>query len=210
MKILVIHGPNLNMLGKRDPIKYGTVTMTDINKQLQMIAVELDCELEFFQSNHEGAILDFLQQESSRAADGVIINPGALMHYGYSLRQALVDLGKPTIEVHMSDIHKTEIKTGVNVLEDIRIDQIVGMKEHSLIGMPKAFPHCCLFHETLFCELKCVCLFFHTHERVFFIPDFATALGSLPLLPQTRNTFHPPLERRGLSHDLRGNINTLA
>ena len=117
MKILVIHGPNLNMLGKRDPAKYGTLTMTEINKQLQIIALELDCELEFFQSNHEGAILDFLQREPSRAANGIIINPGALMHYGYSLRQALVDLGKPTIEVHMSDIHKTEIKTGVNVLE---------------------------------------------------------------------------------------------
>jgi len=131
MKILVVHGPNLNLLGRRDPTKYGTLTMAEINKQLQSIAVELNCEVEFFQSNHEGAILDFLQQKSSRATDGVIINPGALMHYGYSLRQALVDLGKPTIEVHMSDIHKTEIKTGVNVLEDIRIDQIVGMKEHS-------------------------------------------------------------------------------
>jgi 3-dehydroquinate dehydratase-2 len=105
--------------------------MTDINKRLQSIALELDCELEFFQSNHEGAIIDFLQRESSRAADGVIINPGALVRYGYSLRQAFVDLGKPTIEVHMSDIHKTGVNTSVNVLEDIRIDQIVGLKEQS-------------------------------------------------------------------------------
>ena len=131
MKILVIHGPNLNMLGKRDPTKYGTLTMTDINKQLQIMAVELDCELEFFQSNHEGAIIDFLQLESSRAANGVIINPGALVRYGYSLRQAFVDLGKPVIEVHMSDIHKTGTNTSVNVLEDVRIDQIVGLKEQS-------------------------------------------------------------------------------
>src|SRR2546428_9194729 len=131
MKILIIHGPNLNMLGKRDPAKYGTVTMADINKQLQIMAVELDCELECFQSNYEGAIIDFLQLESSRAADGVIINPGALVRYGYCLRQALVDLGKPAIEIHMSDIHKTGIKTAVNVLEDIRIDQIVGLKEQS-------------------------------------------------------------------------------
>jgi 3-dehydroquinate dehydratase-2 len=131
MKILVIHGPNLNLLGKRDPIKYGTLTMSDINKQMQIIAHELDCKLEFFQSNHEGAIIDFLQLESSRTADGVIINPGALVRYGYSLRQALVDLGKPVIEVHMSDIHKTGVNTSVNVLEDIRIDQIVGLKEHS-------------------------------------------------------------------------------
>ena len=119
------------MLGKRDPAKYGTLTMTDINKQLQIMAVEAGCELEFFQSNHEGAIIDYLQLEASRAADGVIINPGALVRYGYCLRQAFVDLGKPTIEVHMSDIHKTGVNTAVNVLEDIRIDQIVGLKEQS-------------------------------------------------------------------------------
>src|SRR5947209_12783019 len=131
MHVLVIHGPNLNMLGKRDPTKYGTLTMSDINKELQRLAGESNCELAFFQSNHEGAIIDFLQMEASRVADGVIINPGALVRYGYSLRQALVDLGKPTIEIHMSDIHKTGINTSVNVLEDIRTDQIVGLKEQS-------------------------------------------------------------------------------
>src|SRR2546428_10094735 len=131
MKILIIHGPNLNMLGKRDPAKYGTVTMADINKQLQIMAVELDCELEFFQSNHEGAIIDFLQLVSSRAADGVIINPGALVRYGYSLRQAFVDLGKTVIEVHMSDIHKTGVNQAVNGLDEVRFDQIVGLKERS-------------------------------------------------------------------------------
>ena len=131
MRILVIHGPNLNMLGKRDPTKYGTLTMADINNQLQVLAAELDCTLAFFQSNHEGAIIDFLQLESSRAADGVIINPGALLRYGYSLRQAFVDLGKPVIEVHMSDIHKFGVNRSVNVLEDVRIDQIVGLKEQS-------------------------------------------------------------------------------
>jgi 3-dehydroquinate dehydratase II len=131
MHVLVIHGPNLNMLGKRDPTKYGTLTMADINRELQQLAAELHCELTFFQSNHEGAIIDFLQTESSRAADGVIINPGALVRYGYSLRQAFVDLGRPVIEVHMSDIHKTGVNTAVNILEDIRVDQIVGLKEQS-------------------------------------------------------------------------------
>lgn len=131
MKILVIHGPNLNLLGKRDPTKYGTITMSEINAQLRRIANELDCELAFFQSNHEGAIIDFLQLESSRAADGVIINPGALVRYGYSLRQACIDLGKPVIEVHMSDISKTGVNSAVNVLEDVRLDQIVGLKERS-------------------------------------------------------------------------------
>jgi len=119
------------MLGKRDPAKYGTMTMADINEQLQTLALELDCELEFFQSNHEGAIIDFLQLESSRMADGVIINPGALVRYAYSLRQAFVDLGKPVIEVHMSNIHKTGVNRAVNVLDDVRVDQIVGLKEQS-------------------------------------------------------------------------------
>ena len=131
MKILVIHGPNLNLLGKRDPTKYGTLTMADINEQLQGIATALDCELDFFQSNHEGAIIDFLQRESSRATDGVIINPGALVRYGYSLRQAFVDLNKPVIEVHMSNISKTGVNLSVNVLEDVRVDQVVGLKEGS-------------------------------------------------------------------------------
>ncbi len=131
MKILIVHGPNLNLLGKRDPAKYGTITMSEINEQLQRMAAELDCELEFFQSNHEGAIIDFLQLETSRAADGVIINPGALVRYGYSLRQALIDLGKPVIEVHMSNIHRTGINQAVNVLDDVRVDQVVGLKERS-------------------------------------------------------------------------------
>jgi len=131
MKVLVIHGPNLNMLGKRDPARYGTLTLDDINKHLQMMAVRLDCEIEHFQSNYEGAIIDFLQLESSRSAAGVIINPGALVRYAYSLRQALIDLGKPTIEVHMSDIHRLGINRSVNVLDDVRVDQVVGIKEES-------------------------------------------------------------------------------
>ena len=131
MRILVIHGPNLNMLGKRDPTKYGTLTMAAINQQLEVLAAELGCELTFFQSNYEGAIIDFLQLDSSRAAAGVIINPGALVRYGYSLRQAFVDMGKPLIEVHMSDIHRLGVNTAVNVLEDVRLDQVVGLKEHS-------------------------------------------------------------------------------
>jgi 3-dehydroquinate dehydratase II len=116
------------MLGRREPAKYGTLTMADINAGLQRLAAGLDCELALFQSNHEGALIDFLQWESSREADGVIINPGALVRYGYSLRQALVDLGKPVIEVY---IHKTGVNTAVNVLDGVRIDQIVGLKEHS-------------------------------------------------------------------------------
>lgn len=131
MRILVIHGPNLNMLGRRDPAKYGTLTMETIDGELQRLAAEQDCELTFMQSNHEGALIDFLQLGTSRQADGVIINPGALVRYGYSLRQAFIDLDKPVIEVHMSDIHKTGVNTAVNVLDGVRIEQVVGLKEHS-------------------------------------------------------------------------------
>ncbi|PIU73982.1 3-dehydroquinate dehydratase [Candidatus Roizmanbacteria bacterium CG06_land_8_20_14_3_00_34_14] len=131
MKILVINGPNLNILGKRDPQKYGTVTLLEINESLKKIACELDCQLEFFQSNHEGAIIDFLQKESSQEADGVLVNPGALIRYAFCFRQALVDLDKPVMEIHMSDINKTGVNKKINVLEDIRIGQITGLKEGS-------------------------------------------------------------------------------
>lgn len=131
MKILIINGPNLNMLGKRDPSKYGKFSLDEINKQLDKLGKSMNVSLKFFQSNHEGAIIDFLQKESSINADGVLINPGALVRYGYSLRQALIDLGKPVVEIHMSDIDKTGTNKSVNVLEDIRIGQVTGLKEKS-------------------------------------------------------------------------------
>lgn len=131
MKILVINGPNLNMLGKRDPAKYGTITLLEINKELKEMAEKLGCQLEFFQSNHEGAIIDFLQKESSREADGVLVNPGALVRYAYCFRQALIDLGKSVMEIHMLDINKTGVNKKVNVLEDVRIGQVTGLKEDS-------------------------------------------------------------------------------
>jgi len=131
IKVLVIHGPNLNLLGKRDKSKYGSLTMEEINRGLQEIANELDVKVEFFQSNHEGAIIDFLQQESSRSSDGVLVNPGALIRYAYCFRQALIDLGKPVVEIHMSQIDKSGINKNVNVLDDVRIEQVSGLKENS-------------------------------------------------------------------------------
>jgi len=133
MKILVINGPNLNMLGKRDPKKYGKITLMEIINKLRKQGKRLDCELDFFQSNHEGAIIDFLQKNSSRKSDGLIINPGALIRYAYSFRQALVDFNKPFIELHMADINKTGVNKKVNILDDVpnRIEQITGLKEKS-------------------------------------------------------------------------------
>lgn len=133
IRLLVIHGPNLNMLGKRDRSKYGTITMDEINAELAHIAAKLNVQVDFFQSNHEGSIIDYLQTDASRAAAGVVINPGALIRYAYCFRQALIDLDKPFVEVHMSNIHATGVNRAVNILDDValRIAQITGLKEES-------------------------------------------------------------------------------
>src|SRR4030042_6730309 len=124
MKILIIHGPNLNMLGKRDPAVYGTMSLSQINSLLEKRARELGVEVATFQSNSEGAIIDFLQ---SQAADGIIINPGALAHYGLSLRDALVAANVPTLEVHLSNIYAREEWRRSSVIAPVARGQISGL-----------------------------------------------------------------------------------
>jgi 3-dehydroquinate dehydratase-2 len=132
MKILVINGPNLNMLGKRDPDQYGSLTLEQLNTMLEEKAEELDVALQYFQSNHEGALIDYLQIESS-LADGILINPGALTHYGYALRDALSDTRLPIIEVHLSDISNREEFRKTDVLDGIVLTVIKGLKEQSYL-----------------------------------------------------------------------------
>jgi len=125
MKILVINGPNLNMLGKRDRTIYGEKTLPEINSLIKREGGKLKVELVFFQSNSEGTLIDFIQEESG-SADGIIINPGALTHYGLSLRDALEDSSLPVIEVHISDIHAREKWRAKSVIAPVAKKQISG------------------------------------------------------------------------------------
>ena len=125
-KILVLHGPNLNALGRRDRHHYGTLTLDEINRRVEERAATLGVEVECFQSNHEGALIDFLQERAGRI-DGVVINAGALTHYGLSLKDALTDTGAPVVEVHLSNIHAREEWRRHSVLADTARGQIAGL-----------------------------------------------------------------------------------
>ena len=126
MRILLINGPNLNLLGKRQPEIYGSLTLQDIVDRVTARAKELGAEIVPFQSNHEGAIVDFIQQNAP-AADGAIINAGALTHYGLSLRDAFESVQKPFVEVHISNIHAREEFRHHSVLADIAVAQVAGL-----------------------------------------------------------------------------------
>ncbi len=133
MKILIINGPNLNMLGKRDKNIYGDRTLNEINSLLQSEANKIKAELLFFQSNSEGNIIDFIQQESINAR-GIIINAGALTHYSLALRDALIDSTLPVIEVHISNIYSREEWRAKSVIAPIAKGQISGLGWHGYVA----------------------------------------------------------------------------
>ncbi len=126
MKILIINGPNLNMLGKRNKAIYGSKTLDEINSILHDEASGLKVDLLQFQSNSEGNIIDFIQKEASSAA-GIIINAGALTHYGLALRDALIDSAIPIIEVHISNIYSREEWRAKSIIAPIVRGQISGL-----------------------------------------------------------------------------------
>lgn len=106
-RLVIVNGPNLNLLGKREPHIYGTRTMADLTKTVRARAREMGVQVSFFQSNHEGEIIDHLQKEGP-SSNGIIINPGALSHYSLALADCLQAIAIPTVEVHISNIHARE------------------------------------------------------------------------------------------------------
>jgi 3-dehydroquinate dehydratase-2 len=126
MRVLLLNGPNLNMLGQREPEIYGRDTIDDIVARMRGMGEELGVELEACQSNHEGALIDFIQQNQG-SADGMIINPGAFGHYSYALRDAIVASNLTTIEVHISNVHAREPFRETLVLSGVCRGVITGL-----------------------------------------------------------------------------------
>ena len=122
MKFLIINGPNLNLLGEREPQVYGSESLSELN---QWLDEQSTAELIFVQSNHEGVLIDTLHQYRNEV-DGVVINPGGLTHYSVALRDAITACQLPTVEVHLSDIHAREEFRKISMIQDVCIEQISG------------------------------------------------------------------------------------
>jgi len=132
MKILIINGPNLNMLGKREPAIYGSFTLDDINKRLVSLAAELGVEVIFFQSNHEGELVQKIQ-DSMGVVQAMVINPGAYTHTSVALRDAIASTGIPAVETHISNIYRREEFRKHSYISGVAVGQISGFGPESYL-----------------------------------------------------------------------------
>ena len=139
MKILMLHGINHNMFGKRDPVQYGTITLAEIDEQLRKLGKELRVDVISYQTNHEGAMCERIHQAFVEKVDAVVINAGAWTHYSYGIRDALAILTVPIVEIHMSNIHAREEFRHHSVFAEIAKGQICGFGLDSyLLGLRAA------------------------------------------------------------------------
>ena len=135
-RILIMHGVNLNMFGKRDPKHYGTETLEGINEKIAALADELGVEVSFFQSNFEGAFVERIQEAHGDGTDGIVVNAGAWTHYSYAIMDALAILNIPVVEVHMSNVHARESFRHFSVLSAVTRGSVAGFGADSyLLGL---------------------------------------------------------------------------
>ena len=138
MNILVVNGPNLNLLGMREPNIYGVDTLSDIENWTNNELKIRNITLQWYQSNHEGKIVDRLHRAMYDKNDGIIINPGAYTHYSYAIRDAIAAISIPTIEVHLSDIKSRENFRQISVIQDVCLEQISGLGKNGYLEAIRA------------------------------------------------------------------------